>query len=228
MAKVGRMKGEMRMLQAPPPGISCWSENDSVDELEARIIGSKGCPFAGGVFKLKITIPKRYPFEPPHIKFTTPIYHPNVDSAGRICLDLLKMPPAGSWKPASNIRTVLSSIQLLMSEPNPDDALMADIAAEFKADRKMFNAKAKKWTLQHAEGGLGGGGLNAADNTVGGGSSSGSSAAASGGGGGGNGSVGGHADGNRKPPMGTASVQTATKVQANGNSGNRDALAKLN
>lgn len=24
MAKVGRMKGEMRMLQAPPPGISCW------------------------------------------------------------------------------------------------------------------------------------------------------------------------------------------------------------
>lgn len=81
-------------------------------------------------------------------------------------------------------------------------------AAEFKADRKMFNAKAKKWTLQHAEGGLGGGGLNAADNTVGGGSSSGSSAAASGGGGGGNGSVGGHADGNRKPPMGTASVQT--------------------
>lgn len=76
-------------------------------------------------------------------------------------------------------------------------------AAEFKADRKMFNAKAKKWTLQHAEGGLGGGGLNAADNTVGG-----SSAAASGGGGGGNGSVGGHADGNRKPPMGTASVQT--------------------
>ena len=32
------------------------SENDSVDELEARIIGSKGCPFAGGVFKLKITV----------------------------------------------------------------------------------------------------------------------------------------------------------------------------
>ena len=35
----------------------------------------------------------RYPFEPPCFKFVTPIYHPNIDTAGRICLDLLKMPP---------------------------------------------------------------------------------------------------------------------------------------
>ncbi len=69
---------------------------------------------------------------------------------GRICLDLLKMPPNGAWKPASNIRTVLTSIQLLMSEPNPDDALMADIAEHFKSDRAGFDATAKAWTAKHA------------------------------------------------------------------------------
>ena len=40
-------------------------------------------------FPLSFQIPKRYPFEPPGIKFTTPIYHPNVDSAGKPCLLLI-------------------------------------------------------------------------------------------------------------------------------------------
>lgn len=35
----------------------------------------------------------------------------------------------GAWKPSLNISTVLTSIQLLMNEPNPDDALMADIVS---------------------------------------------------------------------------------------------------
>ena len=33
----------------------------------------------------------------------------------------------GAWRPSLNISTVLTSIQLLMAEPNPDDPLMADI-----------------------------------------------------------------------------------------------------
>jgi ubiquitin-protein ligase len=34
--------------------------------------------------------------EPPKVNFETPVYHPNIDDGGRICLDLLKMPPAVS------------------------------------------------------------------------------------------------------------------------------------
>ena len=47
----------------------------------------------------------RYPFEPPKVNFVTQIYHPNIDDQGRICLDLLKMPPKGSWKPSQNLST---------------------------------------------------------------------------------------------------------------------------
>lgn len=62
------------------------------------------------------------------MKFLTPIYHANIDAAGRICLDTLKMPPSGAWTPSLNISTVLSSIALLMGHPNPDGVVARDPA----------------------------------------------------------------------------------------------------
>ena len=80
----------------PPPGCSAWAAGDSVHELEAVIQGADDTPYAKGCFRLRITVPQRYPFEPPKVHFVTPIYHPNIDSAGRICLDILNMPPKAS------------------------------------------------------------------------------------------------------------------------------------
>ncbi|XP_008561349.1 PREDICTED: ubiquitin-conjugating enzyme E2 T isoform X2 [Galeopterus variegatus] len=115
-----------------------------------EILGGASTPYEKGVFKLEVIIPERYPFEPPQIRFLTPIYHPNIDSAGRICLDVLKLPPKGAWRPSLNIATVLTSIQLLMSEPNPDDPLMADISSEFKYNKPVFLKNARQWTEKHA------------------------------------------------------------------------------
>jgi len=142
-----RMVKELERLEFDPPhGISVWAKGDSTCELEAVITGPEDSPYAKGSFRVTITIPDRYPFEPPKVRFVTPIYHPNVDDGGRICLDVLKMPPKGSWKPAQNISTVLTSIYLLMMEPNPDDPLMADIAKQYREDRQSFIAKAEALT----------------------------------------------------------------------------------
>ncbi|XP_045176867.2 ubiquitin-conjugating enzyme E2 T-like isoform X2 [Mercenaria mercenaria] len=152
MQRTARMKKEIQMLtESPPYGISCWPNGDSIDRLEAIILGGEDTPYSGGVFKLEIQIPDRYPFEPPKVRFMTPIYHPNVDTGGRICLDTLKMPPKGAWKPCLNISTVLTSVQLLMAEPNPEDPLMTDISNEFKHNRALFEMNARKWTEKHAK-----------------------------------------------------------------------------
>lgn len=130
--------------------VSALSSNKVFPFLSAEIVGGTGTPYEGGLFSLEVKIPERYPFEPPTIRFLTPIYHPNIDNSGRICHDALKLPPKGAWKPSLNISTVLTSIQLLMAEPNPDDPLMADISSEFKYNRHLFMEKARKWTQEHA------------------------------------------------------------------------------
>ena len=47
---------------------------------------------------------------------------------------------------------VLTSIQLLLAEPNPDDGLMADISREYKLDRPTFLRNAKALVEKYASG----------------------------------------------------------------------------
>ncbi|KDO23143.1 hypothetical protein SPRG_09951 [Saprolegnia parasitica CBS 223.65] len=146
-----RMRKELEMLETDPPhGICAWSVDDKLDDLQAQIQGPEGTPYENGVFLLEIKVPERYPFEPPKVHFTTPIFHPNIDNGGRICLDTLKMQPKGSWMPSVNLSTLLTTIRLLMAEPNPDDGLMPEITDLYKQNHALFVTKAKEMTAQHA------------------------------------------------------------------------------
>ena len=175
-ALLARMKRELQMLSLePPPGVAAWpADEDRIDKLQAQIVGPPDTPYAAGVFRLEIDIPARYPFEPPKVRFLTPIHHPNIDSGGRICLDTLKSQPKGSWQPSVNLSTLLTTIRLLMSEPNPDDGLMPDITEQYRSNRALFDRTATAATARHATpqqgfgGGGGGGGGGAADGGAGG------------------------------------------------------------
>ena len=63
------------------------------------IIAQGDSPYSGGVFFLAIHFPTDYPFKPPKVNFTTRIYHPNINSNGSICLDILR----DQWSPALTI-----------------------------------------------------------------------------------------------------------------------------
>ncbi|GFZ07551.1 ubiquitin-conjugating enzyme 36 [Actinidia rufa] len=80
------------------------------------------------------------------VRFLTKIYHPNIDKLGRICLDILK----DKWSPALQIRTVLLSIQALLSAPNPDDPLSENIAKHWKTNEAEAVETAKEWTRLYA------------------------------------------------------------------------------
>ncbi|GMN69790.1 hypothetical protein TIFTF001_038844 [Ficus carica] len=157
-----RMQKELKLLLADPPpgasfpGLSSDSPDLSLSFLDAQIKGPEGTVYADGVFNVKIQIPERYPFQPPIVTFATPIYHPNIDNGGRICLDILNLPPKGAWQPSLNISTVLTSIGLLLSEPNPDDGLMCEASREYKYNRQAFDQKARSMTEKYAHPGASG------------------------------------------------------------------------
>lgn len=105
----------MQLMTSSAPGISAFPSADgNLLSWTATISGPDDTPYAGLVFKLSFAFPSIYPYAPPTVLFKTPIYHPNVDFSGRICLDILK----DQWTASYNIQTVLLSLQSLLGEPN--------------------------------------------------------------------------------------------------------------
>lgn len=80
-ARTVRLSREIKnMKEKPVWGITCHPVKEDVyDVLQVRMAGPRGSPYEKGSFELIINIPDKYPFEPPQVKFVTPVYHPNID-----------------------------------------------------------------------------------------------------------------------------------------------------
>jgi ubiquitin-conjugating enzyme E2 D/E len=120
--------------------------NDNLFNWQGKIFGPSDSPYEGGIFYLDIHFPKEYPYQPPKINFTTRIYHPNINSNGGICLDILK----DQWSPVLTISNVLLSICSLLTDANPDDPLVPEIAELYKNNNELFVTNAKRWTNTYA------------------------------------------------------------------------------
>uniref|UniRef100_H2ZDK1 E2 ubiquitin-conjugating enzyme n=1 Tax=Ciona savignyi TaxID=51511 RepID=H2ZDK1_CIOSA len=144
-----RIQRELKDIKSECSGqnIKIELHNDQFDLLKGEIVGPPGTPYQGGIFKLSIKIPETYPFNPPKVSFDTKIWHPNISSVtGAICLDILK----DQWAAALTLRTVLLSLQALLSAAEPDDPQDAVVARQYKENRSAFIKTAKFWAQIYA------------------------------------------------------------------------------
>jgi ubiquitin-conjugating enzyme E2 D/E len=142
-----RINKELQDLgRDPPANCSAGPVGDDLFHWQATIMGPEDSPYAGGVFFLNIYFPADYPFKPPKVNFTTRIYHCNINANGGICLDILK----DQWSPALTISKVLLSICSLLTDANPDDPLVPEIAQIYRTDRARHDATAREWTAKYA------------------------------------------------------------------------------
>ncbi|KAI5295587.1 Ubiquitin-conjugating enzyme E2 11 [Ascosphaera acerosa] len=131
-----RLQSElMQLMMAPSPGISAFPNADgSLLSWTATIAGPDDTPYEGLTFKLSFDFPANYPYAPPTVLFKTPIYHPNVDFSGRICLDILK----DKWSAVYNVQSVLLSLQSLLGEPNNASPLNGQAAELWDKDPATY------------------------------------------------------------------------------------------
>ncbi|CAF3820832.1 unnamed protein product [Rotaria sp. Silwood1] len=112
--------------------------------------GPDGTPYVGYYWLLSVEFSSEFPFQPPNIRFITPIYHCNINDDGRICHDILQ----SQWTPQTTIRVVFQEILNLIRDPNPDYVLSAVKGAQYKSNRwdyeksiKDLNEKEAKKTI---------------------------------------------------------------------------------
>lgn len=143
MASERRLNKEYKDFQKDPPSnCSAGPDNDNIYKWKAFINGPTDSPYEGGLFELEMTFTNRYPFKPPKVVFITKIYHMNINGSGQICLDILK----DNWSPALTISKLLLSICSLLTDPNPDDPLVPEIANLYKKNKTLYMATAREYT----------------------------------------------------------------------------------
>nr|CAD2165551.1 unnamed protein product [Meloidogyne enterolobii]CAD2183007.1 unnamed protein product [Meloidogyne enterolobii] len=145
---LSRILKDLSDIERDPPDFCSARPINDEDPYHWRgtIIGPPGSPYEGGVFFLFITFPHNYPFRPPLVSFKTRIYHPNINSRGSICLDILRE----QWSPALSISKVLLSICSFLCDPNPDSPLVPSIAELYLNDREQYNTNVRIWTQMYA------------------------------------------------------------------------------
>ncbi|KMQ98061.1 tubulin beta-1 chain [Lasius niger] len=107
-----RLQKELMVLMMnTEQGVSAFPEGENLFKWIGTITGPRDTVYAGLTYKLTLEFPHSYPYSAPIVRFATPCFHPNVDTGGNICLDILK----DKWSALYDVRTILLSIQSLLS-----------------------------------------------------------------------------------------------------------------
>lgn len=106
--------------------------------------------YDGGCFHAKLTFPKDYPLNPPKMKFTQPLFHPNIYPDGTVCISILHPPgedrfgyekSCERWSPVQSVEKVLLSVISMLAEPNDESPANLDAAKTFRANKKLYDRK---------------------------------------------------------------------------------------
>ena len=80
---------------------------------------------------------ENFPSEPPKVYFNPPIFHPNIYPSGEVCLSIL----GPDWDPSISLKGILTSIQILLNEPNPSSPANLKAFISFTENPEEYSGK---------------------------------------------------------------------------------------
>eukprot|EP01060_Flectonema_neradi_P003433 TRINITY_DN121_c5_g1_i1.p2 TRINITY_DN121_c5_g1~~TRINITY_DN121_c5_g1_i1.p2 ORF type:complete len:194 (+),score=57.94 TRINITY_DN121_c5_g1_i1:36-584(+) len=133
------IKDYKKMKKDPPSGISAVPTDKGLMNWNAIIFGPDGTSWEGGSFKLKMEFGSEYPNKPPKVTFLTKMFHPNIYNDGSICLDILQ----SQWSPIYDVWAILTAIQSLLTDPNPNSPANGEAARLYRDSRKEYDTRVR-------------------------------------------------------------------------------------
>ncbi|RZC66226.1 hypothetical protein C5167_009916 [Papaver somniferum] len=136
------------IINEPPEGCSASPLSDeNLFVWSATIFGPDETPWEGGVFGLRLTFGDCYPEKPPRVRFTCEIFHPNVYQDGTLCMDIIQ----DAWSPCHSVCTILTSVQSLLTDPNPASPANPEAAQMYQHDIQSYNRRVRRCARRSIE-----------------------------------------------------------------------------
>lgn len=134
----------MNLSKCSTDGFSAGlADDDDLFKWDVMVMGPPDTFYEGGYFKATLNFPKEYPNRPPAMKFTSEIWHPNVEKNGSVCISILHEPgedrygyerPCERWLPVHTVETILISVISMLAEPNDESPANVEAAKQFRED----------------------------------------------------------------------------------------------
>jgi len=118
-----RLLRELAQLEAQgvSPTVHVAPHSDDMSTIDALVIGPEETPYDGAMIHLRLKVTDEYPLKPPQIKIISTDsgnlrIHPQLYADGKVCLSILGTWHGPRWSTNITLRTLLLSIQSLLTE----------------------------------------------------------------------------------------------------------------
>ena len=146
MSRETRIEQEINEFNEWKDTINCEGNPQKGDSVwNITMAGPIDSPYVGGKFKIRITLPEKYPKDTPKFEFITPICHMNI-SGTSICLDSLN-----NYNSDYSLTQILTQIFMMLTSPNENSPLNWDYYQLYLKDEDSYFEKAREMTSQYAK-----------------------------------------------------------------------------